>query len=177
MTKLTRCFIAIDLPEEIRDEIVKLQKQLPEFNGKLTEKENLHLTFKFLGEIPDEKVDEVKKALKKVKFKKFKAKLGDVGLFSPSFIKILWIKLENCDELQQEIDNALEGLFKKEKGFMSHLTIARVKSVRDKKIFLHYFKKLKTNPLEFEVNEIHFKESKLTPEGPIYSNILKKKLN
>ena len=174
---MIRCFIAIDLPEEIRDEIVKLQKQLPEFSGKLTEKENLHLTFKFLGEIPEEKVDEVKKALKKIKFKKFKAKLGEFGLFSPSFIKILWIKIENCDGLQQEIDNALESLFKKEKGFMGHLTIARVKSVRDKKMFLNHFKRLKTPPLEFEVKEIHFKESKLTPNGPIYTDVLKKKLS
>lgn len=171
-----RCFIAIDLPGQIRDEIERIQKQLPEFQGKITERENLHLTLKFLGEIPDEKVKEVKNILKKLKFKKFKAKIGTVGLFSESFIRILWIQLENCDELQKEIDESLKDLFKKEKRFMSHITIARVKSVRDKKIFLNSFKKLKTRPSEFEVGEIHFKESKLTPTGPIYNDFLKKKL-
>ena len=104
---MVRCFIAIDIPDEIKEELAKVQKQLPEFKGKLTEKDNLHLTFKFLGEISDEKADEVKKRLKKIKFKKFTAKLGELGLFSPSFIKILWIKIENCDGLQIEIDESI----------------------------------------------------------------------
>ncbi|MBU2522744.1 MAG: RNA 2',3'-cyclic phosphodiesterase [Nanoarchaeota archaeon] len=173
---MARCFIAIAFPEEIKKEIIKIQKQLPEFKGKLTEKENLHLTLKFFGEISDEKLIEVKKTLKKFKFKKFRAKLGDLGLFCESFIRILWIKLENCDELQKEIDNSLKDLFKKEKRFMSHLTIGRVKSIRDKKLFINCMKKINVKPLEFEVNEIHFKESNLTPNGPIYSDILKIKL-
>ena len=173
---MTRCFIAIDIPKEIKKEIVNFQEILPMFEGKVTEEENLHLTLKFLGEISEAQVDEVKNALKTIKLKKFKARLGDSGLFSPSFIKILWIKIENCDELQTAIDNSLEKMFKKEKGFMSHLTIARVKSVRDKKIFLNAFKGLKPESLEFEVKSFSLKKSTLTPQGPIYEDILKVKL-
>ncbi len=44
-----RCFISIDLPEKIIQEIKKIQEELPEFIGKKTETENLHLTLKFLG--------------------------------------------------------------------------------------------------------------------------------
>ena len=46
-----RTFIAVDIPENVKEEIIKIQDKLPEFVGKLTELENLHLTLKFLGEI------------------------------------------------------------------------------------------------------------------------------
>jgi 2'-5' RNA ligase len=174
---MVRCFIAVEMPEEIKKELEKIQKQLPEFNGKLTEKENLHLTLKFLGEISEEQAEKVKERLKKIKFNKFIAKLGEINVFSPSFIKIVWIKIENCDEIQGKIDAALEGLFKKEKRFMSHLTIARVKYIKDNKKFLYDLKKIKSNPLEFGVNKFSFKKSTLTPKGPVYGDILNVKLS
>ena len=172
-----RCFIAIDLPETIKDEIIKIQKQIPEFKGKLIEKENLHLTLKFLGEISEEMIKKVKEKLEKIKFNKFNAKLGEVGIFSESFVRIVWLKLENCDELQKEIDSALADLFKKEERFMSHLTIARVKFIQDKKDFIEKLKKIEVKPVEFEVNNFLLKKSTLTEKGPIYEDLLKIGLN
>jgi 2'-5' RNA ligase len=171
-----RCFIAIDMPEEVKKELEKIQKQLPEFKGKLTEKQNLHLTFKFLGEISEEKVKEAKEKLKKIKFRKFKAKLGGLGVFTELFIKIIWIKLENFDALLKAIDDALEGVFAKEKNFTSHLTIARVKDVRDKQKFLDSMKRIRANPIEFEVSNFSFKKSTLTETGPVYEDIAELKL-
>ena len=69
--ELTRTFISIDLPKRIQKEIKKLQDELPGFEGGRTDPENLHLTLKFLGEIDEEKIGEVKNELKKVKLKKF----------------------------------------------------------------------------------------------------------
>ena len=63
---MTRCFISIDLPEIIRREIQKIQEQLPDFKGKLTEQENLHLTLKFLGEISDDEIEEIRKKLREI---------------------------------------------------------------------------------------------------------------
>ena len=59
-----RTFIAIDIPDSIKNEIIKIQNSLPEFIGKKTEKENLHLTLKFLGEIDEEKIELIKKELR-----------------------------------------------------------------------------------------------------------------
>ena len=157
-----RVFIAIDIPKNIRKEIVAIQNNLPEFSGKKTEPENLHLTLKFLGEIDEEKVEEVKKKLSEIKFRKFQAELSEIGVFTPSFLKIIWVKLGGCDEIQKEVDKKLEGLFAKEKRFMSHLTIARVKNVNDRRRFL--------------VNSIKLKKSTLTPEKPIYEDVLEIKL-
>ena len=87
-----RCFIAIDLPREVINSIKDIQKLLKKqslFNGNFTEPENLHLTLKFLGEIEEEKVEGVKKRLKEIKFDEFESGLGEVGVFSKKFIKII----------------------------------------------------------------------------------------
>ena len=166
-----RCFIAIDIPKEVKDEIAKIQKLLPEFEGKLTEKENLHLTLKFLGEVSPEEIEKVKERLGKIKLKRFSASLGGLGIFSESFVRIVWIKLGNCDELQGKVDYFLKDLFKKEERFMGHLTIARVKQIGDKKKFLDLLGKVKYPKTEFEVDKISLKNSVLTKKGPIYEDI------
>ena len=57
-----RCFIGIDLSIETTKEIERLQRIIkPHFVGKITSSENLHLTLKFLGEIEDSILDDVKK--------------------------------------------------------------------------------------------------------------------
>ena len=48
-----RCFIAIELPNEVKKEIFKIQKKLPQAKLKLVSHENMHLTLKFLGEIKE----------------------------------------------------------------------------------------------------------------------------
>ena len=143
--EFVRCFIGIKFPEEILKEIEKIQKKLPAFEGKTTKKEKLHLTLKFLGEIEQNKINETIERLKLMKFSQFESYLGEIGVFTPEFIKIIWIKVEGKElfELQKDVDEKLSGLFEKEKRFMSHLTIARVKSIRDKKKFLEELNKLK----------------------------------
>lgn len=166
-----RTFIAIEIPENVKKEIVKIQEQLPEFEGKKTEIENLHLTVKFLGEVEEEKVEEMRKRLREIKFRKFNTEINFLGVFSESFVKIIWLHMKNCDELQKEIDKKLDGLFKKEKRFMGHLTIARVKNVKDKKRFLEEIKKIKIPRMNFGVNRFILKESVLAEEKPFYKDI------
>ena len=150
-----RVFIALDLPVEIIDKIKKIQDALPEFVGKKTEIENLHLTLKFFGEVSEDKIKQIKECLRKIKFsprdypskddtavpsgepsprddsgepQKFQVSIDSIGVFSEKIIRIIWLHLTNCDALQKEIDNSLKEIFKPEERFMSHLTIARVKN-------------------------------------------------
>jgi len=167
-----RTFISVDIPRRIQREIKKLQDELPGFEGKRTELENLHLTLKFLGEVDEEKIEEIKKRLRDVKFEKFDTKIGGVGVFSPKFVKIVWVHLKNCNRLQKVIDEALSGMFEKERRFMSHLTIARVKFLKNKNYFLGELDKIKIHPgLKFNVNNFELKKSTLTPEGPVYESL------
>lgn len=165
---MKRCFISINVSEEVKKEIKKVQDELPEFVGKKTEIENLHLTLKFLGEIDEEKVEEVRKKLREIKIKKFETKIDSVGMFG---FKIIWLHLIGCDELQKEIDESLKGLFKPEKRFMSHLTIARVKKVEDKKRFLDDLRKIKVPEVKFIVDKFCLMESVLGSNGPTYTVI------
>ena len=171
-----RVFIAIDLPRDVRKEIVRVQEKLPELKGKKTEEENLHLTLKFLGEIDEEKTELVKEKLREIKFKKFEAEIDEIGVFSEKFIRIIWLHLSGCDKLQEEVDNKLKELFPKERRFMSHLTIARVKNVENKKEFLVKIRKIKIDKIKFAVNSFKLKKSILTREKPVYEDILEIKL-
>ncbi len=166
-----RIFISIDIPQEIKKIVKEIQKNLPEFNGKKIEEENFHLTLKFLGEITEKDLDETKQKLSEINFKKFKAKLGDLGVFSENFVRIVWIKIENCDGLQKEIDEKLSSVFPKEKRFMSHLTIARIKSLKNKGAFLEGLKKINYERKDFSVDKFFLNMSILTKERAFYKRL------
>lgn len=172
-----RAFIAIDFPQEIRKEIRKIQDKLPEFRGKKTELENIHLTLKFLGEISNKEIGLAREALRSIQEKKFKIKINQIGVFSEKFIRIIWLGVDEEDKesknlwsLQEEIDMKLKDLFEAERRFMGHITIARVKNIKDKKKFLQELEKIRAD-LEFEVSEFRLKFSILKPEGPVYEDI------
>jgi 2'-5' RNA ligase len=173
---MARIFIALDLSKEGIDEIKRIQKILSKknlFMGKLTEDYNLHLTLKFLGEISDEQVLEVKKRLSQIKFSELFAELGEIGVFNKDFIKIIWIKLNGKGiwDLQKQIDEKLLDLFVHEARFMSHITIARVKNVPNKAGFLEYMKSVKPKKIKFCVNEFVLKKSELFSQGPRYEDL------
>jgi 2'-5' RNA ligase len=178
-----RTFIAIDIPEEIKREIVKIQQQIPEFNGKLTEYENLHLTLKFLGEVDEKRVEEVRRKLREVNYSAFESEIGEIGIFdnrnSRSYSQqiIVWLYLSKCEGLQKAADEALTGFFPREKRFMSHLTLARVKGIKNEKKFFDYVRKLEIPPLKFKVIHFELKESILRAEGPEYKTVEDYKLN
>ena len=62
---------------------------------------------------------------------------------------------------------------KPERRFMGHVTIARVKKLKDKDTFLKLINSTKINMITFIVREFYLKESILTKEGPIYKIIRK----
>ena len=102
--------------------------------------------------------------------------LKDIGVFSQKFIKIIWVKVSDVP-LQPLVDNCLKDIFKLENRFMGHITIARVKSLADKKSFLQLINITKINEVSFVVRSFYLKESILTNKGPIYKNIDRYKLS
>ena len=172
-----RVFISIDMPEDLKKEIGKIQDKLPKFVGKKTEFENLHLTLKFLGEIDEEKAEEIKKKLEEIKFEKFDVEIKEIGVFSEKFIRIIWLYLDNCEKLQKQVDENLNDLFESEKRFMSHLTIARVKKIDNKYEFLKKLKELKIPRIKFKVENFKLKKSTLKEHGPVYETLEKYNLN
>ena len=175
--ELSRIFIAIDFPDEVIKEVARVQKILGtrKFTGKMTELENLHLTLKFLGEINNAKLEEIKKKLKDIKFSEFEARLEDIGTFSrQKNPKITWIKIggKGIFELQKKVDEKMKECgFNLEERFMSHMTIARIKYVKDNEALIEYVKNIGLKEVKFNLNEFKLKESELRPLGPIYKDI------
>src|SRR4030042_1702207 len=130
-----RTFISIELPEDIKKEIFDEYKKISNDGfvvGNFVEKNNLHLTLKFLGDISEEEINKVKEKLSKIKFEKFEIKTGEIGFFpSDKYVKVIWISLDsdNIKKLKDEIETSLFelGITKEEREFSSHVTIAKIK--------------------------------------------------
>ena len=179
--KLLRCFIALELSRETIEEIEEIQKLIKKknlFYGKFTEPENLHLTLKFLGELDEDKIEEVKKKLRGIKFNDFEVSLGEAGTFINRYNSLLWVKLNGKGiwDLQELLDEKLKDIFSKEERFMSHITIARMKKIPSKNLLLEYVKSMKIKKIKFQVRDFILKKSELKSDGPVYTNLEKYEL-
>jgi 2'-5' RNA ligase len=169
-----RLFIAIDLPEEAKDNIEKLKQELKGIKGvKPVDRANIHLTLKFLGERTDNSADEIVRALSKIKFKPFKISISKTGVFpSEDRIQVLWVDAmpaEPLFELKKQIDEALPR-FKDDHAFKNHITFARIKYIAndsDKNKLLGILK-MPVAKTEFMVKKFRLYKSDLMPRGPVY---------
>ncbi len=170
-----RCFIAIDIHN---NHVFKLLDELKNISGlKPVEKENLHITLKFLGEIDQRLVNDIYNEIKGLSnFKAFNIILKGMGAF-PNLRnpRVVWIGIGNEAPLIS-INNYIENIlirygFKKE-NFKPHLTVGRIKHSRAKihvqKIIEKY---MNTNFGEVFIDTIKIKKSTLTPKGPIYEDL------
>ncbi|WP_054840328.1 RNA 2',3'-cyclic phosphodiesterase [Thermococcus sp. JCM 11816] len=177
-----RAFIAIDVSDEVRDNLLKAQERIGNKAAKIkfVERENFHVTLKFLGEIDETTAEEVKRALAEIakKHKKHRVRVkGGIGVFpNPNYVRVIWARIENDEGIKaiaEDVEKAMRKLgFKKEKDFVAHITIGRVKFVRDKLELAMALKDLANEDFgEFEVEAIELKKSTLTPKGPIYETV------
>jgi 2'-5' RNA ligase len=167
-----RLFIALGISEEAKDTLRKTQKKIQSSNSKLTLVKEFHLTLKFLGEVEENKVEEIKERLSKVKFEGFEVCTGNIGVFpSIESIRVLWVGLESknmIESLQNKIEEALSGMFAEDKEFHAHVTIARVKFIDNKKLFKDSLKNIKAERIKFKIDRFRLMKSTLLPAGPVY---------
>ena len=165
-----RLFIAIELPKEVVAELARLQKEIDMFGLRMVKE--FHLTLKFLGDVPDSKIEKVKETLRAIKFKSFKAELSETGVFpNPSYVRVVWagVKADPISTLQKEIELEFEKMgWGRDKDFKPHLTLARVNFVKDKAALSEKLKSLKAKRIQFDVSEFRLIKSTLTPTGPAY---------
>ncbi|MHA1352528.1 MAG: RNA 2',3'-cyclic phosphodiesterase [Candidatus Heimdallarchaeaceae archaeon] len=183
---MKRVFISIDVEdEEVLENIKQVQKKLLETGSsiKLVELFNLHLTLEFLGEINEKEVEYVMDILSSLSFNEFSLSFHSlVSLPNENYIRVIATEVgEQVDilkSLQSELRAKLKkGRFKVDKRtYTPHLTIARVKSRKNKEKILKILHSYKEkNYGTIKVDAINLKESILTPQGPKYVTLFKKK--
>ncbi len=182
----SRLFVAIDMPTVVVQEIARVEdiiKQEALFEGKFVDPQQVHLTVKFIGEVPTKQIPAIEKALAKVKDKTMEAQLGSLDVFAAgNRIKIIFLSLI-CPELAdfaQKVEQALLPWCPAEKrSFVTHTTIARVKRIENenKERLLGLLRKLSVKPLQFTIDSFVLKESELSERGAIYIDKAWYKLN
>ena len=178
-----RAFLAIEIEPFIKDRISQTQETINDCdsaNIKFVETENIHLTLKFFGEIEDDKVDEITDIVNKSikNYEAYSIKIVNIGAFPNIYRpRVIWAGIKDKEKttikLIEELDKKFNKIgFKKEKDYVPHITIGRVKQVTDKDKLSQTLKKLKKEYHgKMEVKRLCLKSSKLTPSGPIYENV------
>jgi len=181
-----RGFIAIDI--NINPKIEKILEELKNSGAfiKLVELKNIHITIKFLGNMNYDNTEEINDILKNAtkNIQPFKIELEGMGVFpNQNYLKIIWIgikKAEILTDITQKIDYDLNnaGHIIKVQKFYPHITIGRVKTAKNKEKILEIINKYKNTKFsEIKIDSIKLKKSELTPEGPIYTDLLEINFN
>jgi len=182
MPEAIRSFIAFDMDSEsVLKKIADAQTLLAKIGAdlKLVEPKNIHITLRFLGNVTPNTVERIFEEMKKVQFTPFNVKIYGIGAFpNLRYPRVLWAGItEGADQLRN-IFNQLEprlrslGFAPDQKGFSPHLTIARVKSGRNKAELAKFI--AENANYEFGIVKaecLRLKKSDLTPKGPVYSTL------
>jgi 2'-5' RNA ligase len=178
-----RLFIAIEIPDEIKKEMVKVQEQLRKANvdASWTRAEGMHLTLKFLGEVPEMKVPEIAGGLHSAAegAGRFRLEVKGVGTFpNPRNARVVWIgfsgDIGKLTELQEAIEDAMEriGFAREERRFTAHLTLGRIKHIRSRDGWLSALEAMKDIRISgFDVDAVSLMKSELRPSGAVYTEM------
>jgi len=179
---MPRAFIAIDIDEAVRQKLVNVQQQLTATGAqlKLVEPGNIHVTMKFLGDVPNDKISAVTDALRVAAsgMQPFDINVRGIGVFpNPRYMRVIWAGVVDGRDaviaLQQNIDRELQKLgFSPERDFVPHLTLARVKTAKHKEQLAASIREM--GNMEFGITRaqaVELMQSTLTPKGPIYSTL------
>ncbi len=180
-----RSFIAIELPQNVQHGLGQLRSELKRAEHpfvKWVNPESIHLTLKFLGNIPFKQVAEIAKAMEEASrgIPPFHLEISGLGAFpNVNQPRVIWVgirgEMNNLQKLQQNIDSALApfGFAKEERRFVPHLTLARIKeraSPAERKSLGELLISARFEiSYSIDVETISLMRSQLTPEGAIYT--------
>ena len=183
MNQSIRCFIAIEIPEPIRNQLARIQGTLRKQIQKASwvKPGNIHLTLKFLGEVDPADLEAIGEAITETtkRHRCFSLRIGGVGAF-PSLARprVIWAGLkvgaEPVSALAQDINVALSycGFSTDTQKFNPHLTIARLKGRIDLRPYTNQYRQYdRIDRAEMTVNAISLIQSQLHPQGAIYSTL------
>ena len=181
-----RIFIAVDIEDPLIVSRVERVKEAVIATGvpmKPVETENLHITLRFIGEVPRSTAEEVAGVLSRLSFKPFKIMLKGLGAFpGPYRPRVVWIGVaegaEQLRSLRDHIEAGLReiGITPERQQFHPHLTLARIKGSRNINSLIKLLNEMADVEIgQVTVNSVRLKRSILTRRGPIYETLMEVK--
>ncbi|MCX5648502.1 MAG: RNA 2',3'-cyclic phosphodiesterase [Planctomycetota bacterium] len=180
MAKAVRTFIAIELPQEVREYLESRQTDLANAGGdvKWVRTDDIHLTLVFLGNVPVEEIAAVAAAVRgaAASMGPIRLRAGGAGCFPPhGRPRVVWIGIEEptgaLARLQGAVAGATERFAEKpeRREYKAHLTVGRVRGGRGAEELSEAVAALAdAKGPEFEAAEVVIFESVLAREGPMY---------
>jgi len=174
-----RVFIAVDLPNDIRKALGDLQAELRPLTetARWVAPESIHITLKFIGEVPDKRIEDIDAALTGLTWKPFTLSVRGVGFFpgtrSP---RVFWAGMEapTMRGLAEQLDTRMERLgFEKEKrAFRPHITLARARDTRIDSSLVTAATPYEEHDFgSFTVDRVFLFKSTLKPSGSEYEKL------
>jgi 2'-5' RNA ligase len=177
-----RTFIAVDLPAEVKTQIGGIIAELKPLSSSIrwVRSEGLHMTLKFLGEIPQERLPEIfaateRAALSRTPFSFVLARMG--GFPNLRRPRVLWIGVQDGGEHLKGLQVAVEGALVacgfpgERRTFSPHLTIGRVRSPKGLEPVLDRLPSISYQSEEITVSSVQVMRSQLQPTGAVYTTL------
>ena len=183
MGETLRTFIAVELPDSLHKELAQLETILRRSGAdvKWVNPENIHITLKFLGYVTPENIKKIEKLLDGLArpFAPFSITAEGIGAF-PKLLypRVIWVGIKDTSgkikEIAEKLDDALLklGFEKESREFTAHLTLGRVRSLKNKEKLKELIEK---NPfscdIDIQVGKVVLFKSTLTQSGSIYTKL------
>ena len=179
-----RLFVAVEIEDpttltniiKFRDSVLACSDNRG-FKG--VEDDNIHITIRFIGEVPDAYVKDVSKCLERAaNIPKFNISVKGVGAF-PSLgrPRVIWVGISEGVNHLEKLRNLLEPCLKNyakpdHAGFKPHITVARVKGRFNRACLAEVMHAYENQEFgSFTVTKVVLKRSILRPQGPLYIDI------
>jgi 2'-5' RNA ligase len=173
-----RVFVAIELPAKVRkrlsEHIGRLRTLVPDAQASWVREENLHLTLKFLGDVPITKVELVAQATERAAktVEPFELNVLGCGAFPPKGQpRVLWVGIDDPSgqlallRTTLEDESAEAGFPREEKPFHPHLTIARIRKPHDSRHLAAVHQEIGFEPETVRASKLALISSELGSEG------------
>jgi 2'-5' RNA ligase len=178
-----RTFIAIELEEEIKDQLAEIQTEAEKHcrRGNYTPRENFHLMLHFLGEVDEDDLDYLQQAIYETarRNRPFSFAIDKIGFFPRGTKGILWVGFERSNHLQRlfsTLEKSLEqqGFARERKGLSPHITLGR--EVEPHRSFQDVQRSVKVEPITVSVRSISLMESVRKGAKLVYVPLFRQKM-
>jgi 2'-5' RNA ligase len=176
-----RLFVALEIPSAVRENLAALLKSLRTVSPQTRwmRPENLHITLKFMGEVPETKLAAIRNALADARSEQpVTLDFRGLGFFpNENHPRVFWAGIEaspNLKTLAADIERAMEklGIPREQRPFSPHLTLARFEPSGLPERLRSAIQENRAHEFgSFRANQYQLIESKLKPSGAEYTTL------